>query len=149
MKFNWGTGIIIAFVCFISFIMYFIISMNLDKKYDHDLVNEDYYQQELEFQNDINKQENAKTLSNAVTLNIISEGIELEFPKELSTQKISGKIVFYRPSNKDFDFELPLKVLENHKIIVPKDRLLEGRWNVKIDWQYEDQNYMLKKAITY
>ena len=48
MKINWGTAIVIAFVCFISFIMYFVISMSTDKKYDHDLVVEDYYGQELQ-----------------------------------------------------------------------------------------------------
>ena len=53
MKLNWGTGIVIAFVGFISFIMYFVITMNTDKALDHDLVTEDYYKEELEFQNDI------------------------------------------------------------------------------------------------
>jgi hypothetical protein len=54
MKFNWGTGIVLAFIGFISFIMYFIIIMMTDNTYDHDLVTENYYKQELEFQNDIN-----------------------------------------------------------------------------------------------
>ena len=48
MKFNWGTGIVLAFIGFISFIMYFVINMNTNDKYDHDLVTEDYYKQELE-----------------------------------------------------------------------------------------------------
>ena len=43
MKFNWGTGIVLAFIAFISFIMYFVISMNTNNKYDHDLVSENYY----------------------------------------------------------------------------------------------------------
>ena len=55
MKFNWGTGVVIAFILFISFIMYFVISMNTDKSLDHDLVDENYYKQELEFNKDINK----------------------------------------------------------------------------------------------
>ena len=50
MKINWGTGIVLAFIGFISFIMYFVVNMNTNKKYDHDLVTEDYYKQELEFQ---------------------------------------------------------------------------------------------------
>ena len=36
MKINWGTGIVIAFIAFISFIMYFVVNMNVNKKYDHD-----------------------------------------------------------------------------------------------------------------
>ena len=63
MKFNWGTGIVLAFIGFISFIMYFVVNMNTDKKLDHDLVTEDYYKQELKYQNDIDKEKNAKTLT--------------------------------------------------------------------------------------
>ena len=47
MKFNWGTGIVIAIISFISFILYFVITMTADKKYSHDLVTQKYYQQEL------------------------------------------------------------------------------------------------------
>ena len=68
MKINWGTAIVVAFVGFISFIMYFVISMSTDKKFDHDLVTEDYYQQELKYQDDINKVENAKKLKVAIDL---------------------------------------------------------------------------------
>ena len=42
--------------------MYFVISMNINDKYEHDLVTEEYYKEELEYQNDIDKQNNAKTL---------------------------------------------------------------------------------------
>ena len=71
MKINWGTGIVIAFIAFISFIMYFVINMNINKKYDHDLVTEDYYKKELEFQNDIDKETNAKNLVENLRLQMI------------------------------------------------------------------------------
>ncbi|MCK5400025.1 MAG: FixH family protein, partial [Flavobacteriaceae bacterium] len=51
MKMNWGTGIVIAFIGFIAFIMFFVITMSTNKKYEHDLVTEDYYKEELEYQN--------------------------------------------------------------------------------------------------
>ena len=43
MKLNWGTGIVLAFIGFISFIMFFVIRMNTNDKYDHDLVNENLF----------------------------------------------------------------------------------------------------------
>ena len=91
MKINWGTAIVIAFVCFISFIMYFVISMSTNKKYEHDLVVEDYYQQELKYQNDINKEEHAKTLNSNVTWIKTTDGIQITFPKDLDIKKIEGK----------------------------------------------------------
>jgi nitrogen fixation protein FixH len=148
MKFNWGTGIVIAFILFISFIMYFVISMNTDKSLDHDLVNENYYKQELEFQSDINKEKNAKTLASKVTWKKTTEGIVISFPAELEDKNITGKVFLYRPSNKQLDFETTI-LLSNHNLLIPDKRLLDGRWNIKIDWSYKDTNYMLKEEIQY
>jgi len=67
MKFNWGTGIVLAFIAFISFIMYFVINMSTNKKYDHDLVTEQYYNKELKFQEDIDKSKNARNLETNIT----------------------------------------------------------------------------------
>ena len=68
MKINWGTGIVLAFIGFIAFIMYFVISMNINKDYQHDLVTDDYYKEELEYQNDIDKEENANNLEKTYQL---------------------------------------------------------------------------------
>ena len=106
MKINWGTGIVIAFVAFISFIMYFIITMSTDAKYDFDLVTEDYYGQELEFQEDLNKEEHSKTLKTNITWKKTEDGINLVFPKDIDFKNIEGKVFLYRPSNKQFDFEI-------------------------------------------
>lgn len=148
MKFNWGTGIVLAFIGFISFIMYFVISMNTDKKYDHDLVTEDYYKQELEFQRDIDKESNSKDLKENITWEKSELGITLLFPQTLNEKQVIGKVFLYRPSSKQFDFEMPIS-LSNHNLLIPDKRLLDGRWNIKVDWQYNDKSYLYKKEIIY
>jgi len=148
MKFNWGTGIVLAFIGFISFILYFVINMSTDKRYKHDLVTEDYYKQELEYQNDINKEENAKTLKENLNWKRTTEGLVIEFPKDLDIKNITGKVFLYRPSNKQFDFEMPIS-LSNHNLLIPDNSLLDGRWNIKVDWKYKKVLYLYKKDITY
>jgi hypothetical protein len=148
MKLNWGTGIVIAFIAFISFIMYFVINMNINKKYDHDLVTEEYYKQELEFQNDIDKETNAKNLSENLHWKKTTEGLVIFFPKTLLKENITGKVFLYRPSNKQFDFETELS-LSDHNLLIPDKRLLDGRWNIKVDWQYNGKSYLYKKEILY
>lgn len=148
MKINWGTGIILAFIAFISFILYFVISMNVNKKYDHDLVIENYYQQELEFQNDINKQQKGEDLSENITWTKTDEGLIIIFPKAFEPNLITGNVFLYRPSNKQFDFEIPI-LLSEHTLLIPDKRLLDGRWNIKVDWQYEGISYLFKKDILY
>jgi len=148
MKFNWGTGIVFAFIGFMGFIMYFVINMNVNKKYDHDLVSEDYYSQELEFQNDIDKEINSKNLAYNISWTKTDEGLLIAFPDGLKFNSISGKVFLYRPSNKQLDFEVSIS-LSNHNLLIPDKRLLDGRWNIKIDWQYNGKMYLYKKDIVY
>ncbi|WP_298496863.1 FixH family protein [uncultured Algibacter sp.] len=148
MKFNWGTGIVLAFIGFISFIMYFIITMNVNDKYDHDLVSDDYYADELQYQNDINKLENTKDLSTNISYEKTTNGLIIKFPKGLDYKNIKGKLFLYRPSNKQLDFETAIS-LSNLNLLIPDKRLVDGRWNIKIDWQYNGKNYLFKESINY
>lgn len=148
MKFNWGTGIVLAFVCFISFIMYFVIRMSTDKNYEHDLVTEDYYKQELEFQKEINQEKNAQTLVENLSWEKTNTGIVLKFPTNLKVSNITGKVFLYRPSNKILDFNIPIS-LSNNTFLVPKSKLLDGRWNITVKWNYNNISYLFKDKITY
>lgn len=148
MKINWGTAIVLAFIGFISFIMYFVIMMMTDKKYDFDLVTENYYGQELEFQHDLDKQKSGNKLEENISWSKTDEGILIEFPEKFDLKDISGKVFLYRPSNKQLDFETAIS-LSDHNLLIPDKRLLDGRWNIIVDWQYKGNSYMYKKDITY
>ena len=148
MKLNWGTGIVIAFIGFISFIMYFIITMNIDDTYDHDLVTEDYYAEELAYQKDIDKLKNSKKLGENITYKKTETGLKITFPSNLDYKKITGKLFLYRPSNKQLDFESTIS-LSNPHLLIPDTRLVDGRWNIKIDWQYKGKSYLFKESILY
>ena len=53
MKINWGTGIVLAIIAFIGFILFFVIKMSTDDRANHDLVTEEYYKAELGYQKEI------------------------------------------------------------------------------------------------
>ncbi|MFC0605074.1 FixH family protein [Winogradskyella pulchriflava] len=148
MKINWGTGIVLAFIGFISFILYFIITMSTNDKYDFDLVTEDYYGQELQFQADLNKEKNSQALTENINWKKTNDGIVIVFPEDLDLTKIEGKVFLYRPSNKQFDFEIPIS-LSNRNLLIPDKRLLGGRWNIKVDWNYNEEAYLYKTEIIY
>ncbi len=148
MKLNWGTGIVLAFIGFIAFIMYFIISMNVDDKYDHDLVSEDYYSDELKYQADIDKLKNSNDLSTNISYERTDEGLKINFPEDINYKEITGNMFLYRPSNKQLDFETAIS-LSNSYLLIPDKRLVDGRWNIKIDWQYKGKSYLFKESIVY
>jgi nitrogen fixation protein FixH len=147
-KFNWGTGIVAAFVLFIGFILYFVIKTSTDTTYEYDLVDPNYYQKELDFQNQINKLENTKKLKEKVLFETTKEGVLITFPKELNPENIKGMVSLYRPSNQILDREIPLS-LSNSSLLIPKKVLVGGRWDIFIDWSYKDTKYLNKKSINF
>ncbi len=148
MKINWGTGIVLAFVVFISFILYFVIRMNTDSRANVNLVTEDYYQAELGFQNEIDAEQRANNLVEKIVVQKTINGLNLVFPESMESRSIKGTVAFYRPSNKKIDFELPL-VLSDSQMLIPAKKLVEGRWDVTVFWTIKEVDYLQKERITY
>lgn len=146
MKINWGTGIVIAIALFIAFILYFVIKVQTNSKYDYDLVVEEYYKQELGFQEELNKQQNAKDLEVALEITITLNHIEIHFPEVFVPENIQGKVSLYRPSNQKLDFEMPISLSDSH-LLIPKSSLVDGRWDISVDWNYGGKNYLNKKVL--
>ncbi len=148
MKINWGTGLVIGMVLFIAFIMFFVVQIMTDKQYDYDLVTEDYYQKELVYQKELDATENNNSLAVNISGGRSASGWELTFPEEVDGSPISGKVLMYRPSNKKLDFELPI-ALDQRKMTIPDARLVPGRWNVIVSWNYQGEDYLYKDEIVY
>ena len=145
-KINWGTGIVIAFVLFMSFILFFVFRVQSDHKYDNELVNEEYYKEEATVQNDIEYKKNANGLIEKIKISNTSEGITVSFPKNLDVKKIKGKVSLYRPSNQKLDFVTPI-TLSNSDLLIPKNNLVGGLWDISVEWSYEGKNYLNKEEI--
>ncbi len=148
MKFNWGTGIVLAFVAFIAFIMYFVVLSTRDPASNHDLVTEDYYRKELKYQEDLDAARNLEEFEGGVTATITDKGLEIEFPGFMDPEKIRGTVSLYRPSNKQLDFETPIQISNKH-LLIPKSRLLDGRWDIRVYWTYEGKPYLYRSRMTY
>jgi len=146
MKINWGTGIVIAFALFISFILYFIIKVQTNVKYDNELVVEEYYKKDAKYGDEMIRIQNAQDLKQKPVIKNNSEGVAIVFPAEFAPKDIKGIVSFYRSSNKKFDFVVPIS-LSNSALKVPKEKLLGGRWEINMEWQYEGKQYLTKETI--
>ncbi|MDX1332673.1 MAG: FixH family protein [Robiginitalea sp.] len=148
MKFNWGTGIVLAFIAFIAFILYFVVLSFRDPASNHDLVTEDYYRKELTYQKDLDASRNLEEFGGGVSATITDEGLRIAFPEAMEPEKIEGTVSLYRPSNKQLDFETPIQ-LSNKQLLIPKSRLLDGRWDIRVYWTYEGKPYLYRSRMTY
>jgi hypothetical protein len=146
MKINWGTGIVIAFALFMTFILYFVFEVQSNSKYDNDLVVEEYYKHDSHFQEEMARIQNAHDLQQKPSIVYSEEGVKVAFPANFESDKIKGNILLYRPSNKKFDFNTQI-TLTNSALLIPKDKLVKGRWDVNMEWQYNGIKYLTKEVI--
>ena len=144
MKINWGTGVVIAFALFITFILYFVFKVQADSKYDNELVVEEYYKHDVHFGDEMIRIQNAHDLPQKPTILKNSEGIAIVFPRVFVPKNITGKVSLYRPSNKKLDFEIPIS-LTNTTLLIPNKSLVGGRWDISMEWQYAGKSYLTKE----
>ncbi|MDD2986866.1 FixH family protein [Flavobacterium sp.] len=146
MKINWGTGIVIAFAIFMTFILFFVFKVQSDSKYDNELVVEEYYKQELKLEDQMSREQNAKDMVEKVIISASEDGIAIVFPASYDSTKIQGKVSLYRPSNQKLDFEVPISLSGPH-LLIPKSNLVGGRWDISLDWSYDGIDYLNKQTI--
>ena len=146
MKINWGTGVVIGFGSFMTFILFFVFLVQSNSKYDNELVADDYYKQESKVQGDIESQ----TLSNALKtkLKVVKtpEGLQIIFPADIDYNQINGTISLYRPSNQKLDFETKIS-LSSPIMLIPKHKLVSGLWEISINWNVDEISYLNKETV--
>ena len=147
-KISWPAGIIFVLAAFIIFILSFVYKATFIADYDHHLVSEDYYKDELNYQQEIDQLNNAAELNQNITYKKVTEGLLISFPSEFDPAQISGTISFQRLSNDKLDFEFPI-ALETTDYLILDENLVEGKWNVKIEWVVNDKTYLFKEQIMY
>lgn len=148
MKINWGTAVVLAFIAFISFILFFVVRMTMESNSNHDLVTEGYYKEELGYQKKMDAERNANNLSTRIKIEKTTLGWEILFPEAMEPQKIKGNVSLYRPSNKQLDFDIPIRI-SNSNLLIPNKRLLDGRWDITITMEYDNESYVHKESLTY
>jgi len=135
-------------IAFISFIMFFVVKMITDDKYEYDLVVEEYYKQEIGFQEELNAEKNAIELTENVLIERTETGVLIEFPGNETASIPDGIVTFYRPSNKNLDFTKSI-LLEDQKMLIPKNEIAAGRWNISVKWKQNGKTYLTRKNINF
>lgn len=146
MKLNWGTSIVIAFGLFMTFILFFVFRVQGNAKYDNELVVEEYYKHDAHFGDEMQKIQNAADLEKKPSIANTAEGIRITFPATFVPQLIKGKVSLYRPSAKNLDFELPIRLTEP-SLLIPKSDFADGLWDITLSWSYSRKDYIMKQTI--
>jgi hypothetical protein len=144
LKISWGTGIVIAFVIFmggtISTAVY-LMNKNVN------LVTEDYYDQEIKYQQQIDRMERTSQLGNKQIVSFDGSIVRINIPKSVLSSRLTGEIYFYRPSDSKSDIKIPLITDTSGVQVIPVERLEKGLWKIKVSWLSKGKDYFSEDRI--
>ncbi len=138
LKFHWGTGIFLFIGLFFIAAVSFVIWTTTQ---DISLVEKDYYPRGVKFDEQRQKIANTGALPEKITANVSKEHILLQFPKISGLAHASGTIWVYRPSDETKDLRIPVKPDTSGVQLIPRSRLIVGKYLLKIDWQADSIPY--------
>lgn len=144
MKFHWGTRIFLIYGLFVAGVLAMVIYfMNQDV----DLITEDYYKDEIKYQERIDKINRTKELSEDISFIFDGRNLKLKYPGAFSPVNIKGNVLFYRPSDLKEDVMLDVKPDTAGLQAIDVSGLKKGMWKVQVDWMVNNTSYYSESII--
>ena len=137
-------GIVIAIIVPIVLLIIFVIFSNNNT---FRLVDRDYYEKTINFQSQIDKETRTNQLSQKVNIDNNDGAVVLQFPSMFSPEDINGKIIFFRPSDSNFDFSVHIDLNKDGLQNINSVELKKGAWIVKVFWNNQQDEYYSEKRI--
>lgn len=141
---NWGNKLVLVFVCFgglTGYLVYRCMQVPVN------LVTNDYYKEELVYQNVIDGKNRARTLGSDVRIYQAEQQVVIQLPTEMKPFVTTGDILFYCAASSGKDRKIPLLADSNARQVIPAGTLLPGRYEVKINWSANNQFYYAEQAL--
>lgn len=144
---NWGKAIPLVFILFAGFIGTMVFRMSSQRV---DLVRDDYYQDELAYQQHIDRVSNAHNTrpdqsNSAITMTYQSHQQQVVFALPDSLRK--GQITFYRPADRRQDFQVPMLGGHATRQVVSTEKLSKGHWRVQFSWSDGRRDYYKEEQL--
>ena len=146
MRFTWGhAAVAIPVTIVVVFTSVLIRSMSEDKKTE--LVTDDYYAKEIQFQKQIDRTKNALLLN--TTLNWVRKGdnLVLGLTGDFDSKLLTGELTVYRPSDSKLDFIEPIVLNEEGEQFVSRSKFKVGKYQIQVRWNVEGKDCYLEKNI--
>jgi nitrogen fixation protein FixH len=145
MKFSWGTGIAIVYALFVLGMLGAVVA---SRRHDPGLVQKDYYSLDLNYQDRLDRKQNAALLGDRLRIGYEApQGvIAIQFPLELGAP--TGQIKLFRSATLSDDRALDLSPDARGRMEIPAKNLQQGLWNLEMEWEAGGKKYFNDVQIT-
>jgi len=132
---NWGKSIALFYTLFVIAILS-VVAFAFTQ--DVNIISEDYYQQEIAYEDQITRIKNTENLDVKPFIELKGNYVEVVFPVEL---KPKGNILFFRPSDGSKDRRLPISLGANGTQQIDFSTQQQGKWIAKLLWSEGEKEY--------
>lgn len=141
----WPYAVVAGLLLFMGYIVYFVF---LAMRQDVDLVSKDYYEQEIAYQEQIDRVKRTQALGDVMLdYNVQDEKILLQMPATYKGKNLSGVIVFFRPSDDKLDKQLQMQLGRDQSQLIEVADLEPGLWKVRVSFSDGEEAYYTEKTI--
>jgi len=144
MKWNWGYGLAAFYTIFVGALVFQVWKST---QYDHALVSDHYYEDDINYQEHYDKLVNTRQLK--TDLLILEDQdrqlVKLHFPATLGTPQ--GEVRFFCPSAGDQDVVVDVRTDDRGIQLVSTEDLKPGLWRVKVDWEAGGIPYYKEEVV--
>ena len=140
----WPLGLGAVFVLFFAGMAGVVVIASTHREH---LVSENYYEQELKFQSQIDGVRRAQTAGATIARDSAGGAIVISLPVGQLARKLSGTIELYRPADPKLDRQIALAPQSDGTQTVPVSSLAAGRWLVRVAWVADGKTYYMEQKI--
>jgi hypothetical protein len=139
---NFGKWIVVAFVLFALFIGSLV---TVCVRQDIALVTDEYYKEELVYQEQIDRMENANKLAVKPEILVAENSITLNYENLPSVEK--GQLKLLRPSDKKLDEQFTLKRSSGTSQVFTITNPVRGMYRASFTWEQYGKEYFIEKIV--
>lgn len=139
---NFGNWIVVAFVVFAAFIGTLV---TVCVKQDINLVSKNYYKDELDYQDQITRINNAARLPVNPIVGKIGSALRISFESNLSVAK--GELKLFCPSDPEMDRAFALSLDSGNSQSFDVSAAKPGMYKAKLLWTMDGKEYFVEEVI--
>jgi len=143
MKIGWGYRITFLYIGFVIIIATLVIG---SMKQDIELVSDDYYEKELNYQERIEQIKRTDSLTTDIEVTLEEKKILITYP-EADSGSYSGKIVLFRPSDRKLDMNYEVNAGNDQTQVIQIADLRRGMYRLQIEYTLNALDYYFEKQV--
>lgn len=140
---NWGNWIVVSFLLFAVFIA---VLVTVCVRQDISLVSPDYYQEELVFQDQIERERNTELLAQRPSIKMRDQRtIQIDFPQFNEIE--SGELILFRPSDPALDKKFRIEKTNQSSQQYVVHALQSGMYRARMVWTMAGKEFYFEEII--